>query len=298
MFEAHIQSFLKYLQFEKRYSRHTLISYETDLIDFKDYLQIHYGDIDIKSISHIYIRSWLANKKESGISAVTINRKISSLKSFYKFLIRSGVAEASPMIKVISPKKPSKLPVFIRQENVQQIADAVSNTESWKELNASMLVSIFYCTGMRLNELITLKDSQFDHHKKVVRVLGKGNKERVIPVTAELLQRVKDYQLLKKKEIGSETETLLTTEKGKKLYPKYAYLAVKNILGESVKTLDKKSPHVLRHTFATHLANNGADLNAIKELLGHSSLAATQIYTHNTIEKLKDIFKKAHPKSL
>jgi integrase/recombinase XerC len=163
-------------------------------------------------------------------------------------------------------------------------------------LNAKMLISIFYATGMRLSELINLKEKQIDFSRSQIKVLGKGNKERIIPVSKKVLELIKIYQALKRKEFEKPDDTLLVTEKGKKLYPKYAYLLVNQVLG-SASTLDQKSPHVLRHTFATHLMNNGADLNAVKELLGHSSLASTQIYTHNTIEKLKDIHKKAHPKA-
>jgi integrase/recombinase XerC len=169
-------------------------------------------------------------------------------------------------------------------------------TESWKTLNAQMLISIFYATGMRLSELISLKENQVDLSRSQIKVLGKGNKERIIPISKNLIRIIEEYQQYKKKNFGKTDNTLLVTEKGKKLYPKYAYLLVKEVLG-AASTLDKKSPHVLRHTFATHLMNNGADLNAVKELLGHSSLASTQVYTHNTIEKLKDIHKKAHPKA-
>jgi len=169
-------------------------------------------------------------------------------------------------------------------------------TEDWKSLNSKMLITIFYATGMRLSELINLKEKQIDFSNSQVKVLGKGNKERIIPVSRELLQMIRDYQALKRKTYEVYDDTLLVTEKGKRLYPKYAYLLVTKLVGQA-STLDKKSPHVLRHTFATHLMNNGADLNAVKELLGHSSLSSTQVYTHNTIEKLKDIHKKAHPKA-
>jgi integrase/recombinase XerC len=170
------------------------------------------------------------------------------------------------------------------------------STENWKSLNARMLVTLFYATGMRLSELVNLKDSQIDISRSQIKVLGKGNKERIIPLPAVIIKQIKEYQQLKRKEFDIKVEALLVTEKGRKLYPKYAYLVVNKILGEAT-TLDKKSPHVLRHSFATHLMNNGANLNAVKELLGHSSLAATQVYTHNTIEKLKNVYKKAHPKA-
>jgi integrase/recombinase XerC len=200
------------------------------------------------------------------------------------------------MGKIISPKISKRLPVFINEEDTGTLLNVLStNTEDWKSLNASLLVLLFYATGMRLSELINLKESHIDFSRRQVKVLGKGNKERIIPVSPEVLQSVRDYIQDKKKEFEAAADSLLVTEKGKKIYPKYAYLLVRDTLKE-IKTLQKKSPHILRHTFATHLSNGGADLNAIKELLGHSSLAATQIYTHTSIEKLKDIHKKAHPR--
>jgi integrase/recombinase XerC len=295
--QSFIQPFLAYLTFEKRYSIHTITAYETDLIDFSDYLEIQFGPLSLPEITHTYIRSWLAGLMEKKLSAKSINRKISSLKSFFKYHLKTGSITNSPMAKVISPKIPKRLPVFIREEDtVNLLSSLQQSTEDWKSLNAKMLITIFYATGMRLSELINLKEKQVDFSNSQVKVLGKGNKERLIPIGGEVVKMIKEYQNLKRKEFENPEESLLVTEKGKKIYPKYAYLLVNQLLGQA-STLDKKSPHVLRHTFATHLMNNGADLNAVKELLGHSSLASTQVYTHNTIEKLKDIHKKAHPKA-
>jgi len=292
-----IQSFLDYLKFEKRYSPHTLISYQTDLREFYDYLEIQFGQTELSGITYNYIRSWLADLKSRKITSQTINRKISSLRSFFKYQVRIGKLESSPMTQVITPKKTKRLPVFIREtETAPMVASLATTTENWDSLNAKMLITIFYATGMRLSELINLRENQVDFGKEQIKVLGKGNKERIIPVPTEILQNIRDYQALKKKEFEKTDDVLLVTSKGKKMYPKYAYLLVKRIL-ETTSTIDKKSPHVLRHTFATHLMNNGADLNAVKELLGHSSLASTQVYTHNTIEKLKDVYKKSHPKA-
>lgn len=292
-----IQSFLDYLKYEKRYSVHTLISYQTDLTGFYEYLDQQFGHMPMKDIDANYIRSWLAYLKETKLTSKSINRKISCLKSFFKYYLRTGHIEASPMAKVISPKINKRLPVFVKEGDAQKMVEALSqSTEDWKSLNARLLVTIFYATGMRLSELINLKDGQIDFSRSHIKVLGKGNKERIIPVDTKILEMIRGYQQQKKKDFGKTEDYLLVTEKGKKLYPKYAYLIVNSILGET-SSLDKKSPHVLRHTFATHLMNNGADLNAVKELLGHSSLASTQVYTHNTIEKLKDIHKKAHPKA-
>lgn len=295
--QSSVQTFLDYLKFEKRYSVHTLTSYQADLFDFFDFLEIQFGYTVLKEIDHNYVRSWLAALKERKLNSKSINRKISSLKSFFKYHLRTGTVDASPMSKVISPKISKRLPVFVKEDDTMKLAETLGlATESWKTLNAQMLISIFYATGMRLSELISLKENQVDLSRSQIKVLGKGNKERIIPVSKNLTRIIEEYQQYKKKNFGKTENTLLVTEKGKKLYPKYAYLLVKEMLG-AASTLDKKSPHVLRHTFATHLMNNGADLNAVKELLGHSSLASTQVYTHNTIEKLKDIHKKTHPKA-
>ena len=291
------QTFIDYLKFEKRYSHHTIISYQTDLIDFFNYLDKQFSKPGIKEINHSLVRSWLASLKENDLIAKSINRKISSLRSFFKYLLKMGVIENTPMANVISPKISKRLPVFVKEEDTLRLMEALKNsTEDWKTLNAKMLITLFYDTGMRLSELINLKEKHFDHSRSQIKVLGKGNKERIIPVNKEVINPIKEYQQQKNKYFDRTEDALLVTEKGKRMYPKYAYLLVNKYLSE-VSTLDKRSPHVLRHTFATHLMNNGADLNAVKELLGHSSLAATQVYTHTTIEKLKDIHKKAHPKA-
>lgn len=292
-----IKSFIDYLKYEKRYSVHTLISYQSDLVEFYTYLKKLFGKVSLTNIEHNHIRSWIAQLKEERLTSKSINRKISSLKSFFKYLLRMGTITASPMAKVVSPKIGKRLPVFLKESDTIKMAEGLrQSTDSWKSLNARMLITIFYATGMRLSEVINLKETQIDFGRLHIKVLGKGNKERIIPVSKEILEMISNYQQLKRKDFEATDDYLLVTEKGKKLYPKYAYLIVNTVLGET-SSLDKKSPHVLRHTFATHLMNNGADLNAVKELLGHSSLASTQVYTHNTIEKLKDIHKKAHPKA-
>lgn len=292
-----IQSFLDYLRFEKRYSEHTRLAYETDLHSFFDFMAHQYGETPLPGITHSMVRSWLAELKNGEMSSRSINRKISSLRSFFKYQMRQGRMESSPMGQVIAPKTAKRLPVFVKEEETRDLLDALQvATEDWKTLNARMLILLFYSTGMRLSELINLRERQVDKARKQVKVLGKGNKERVIPLHPDLLSDLEEYQRLKRREFATADDYLLVTEKGRKMYPKYAYLLVKQQLGQAG-TLDKKSPHVLRHTFATHLMNQGADLNAVKELLGHSSLASTQVYTHNTIEKLKDTYRKAHPKA-
>lgn len=292
-----IRSFIDYLKFEKRYSVHTIISYQTDLSSFFEYLGKQYGDLHLTEITHSFIRSWLADLKEKKLTSKSINRKISALRSFFKYHLKRGAITVMPTANLITPKISKRLPVFVKEADTRQLLETLNaSTEDWKTLNARMLISLFYATGMRLSELINLKEKQLDPARSQLRVLGKGNKERIIPVSAELFGEIRNYQSLKRKTFEAKEEVLLVTERGRRIYPKYAWLLVNKYLGQA-STLDKKSPHVLRHTFATHLMNNGADLNAVKELLGHASLAATQVYTHNTIEKLKDVHKKAHPKA-
>ena len=292
-----IQSFLDYLKFEKRYSPHTIISYQTDIVAFFIYLQEIYGKLLLTEIKPDFIKSWLADMKVKKLTSRSIARKISTLRSFFKYHLKRGVITVIPTTNLISPKISRRLPVFLKESETKQVLETLNNsTEDWKTLNARMLITLFYATGMRVSELINLKEKQLDTGRSHIRVLGKGNKERLIPISKEVLNSIFEYQELKKKTFESPEDFLLVSEKGKKMYAKYAWLLVNKYLGQ-VSSLDKKSPHVLRHTFATHLMNNGAELNAVKELLGHSSLASTQVYTHNTIEKLKDVHKKAHPKS-
>ncbi len=297
-FLPEIQSFIDYLKFEKRYSAHTIRSYQDDLIQFFSFLDTQFGKLSLKEISQSFVRSWLASLKDDDITARTINRKISTLKSFFKFQLKQGKIENTPMTNIVSPKISKRLPVFIKEKELVDLTNALSaNTEDWDSLNTKMLITIFYSTGMRLSELINLKERQVDFSRKQFKILGKGNKERIIPAGTELLVAIKDYINEKRKTFEKADDVLMVSSRGKKLYPKYAYNLVRSILTLEVKTLDKKSPHVLRHTFATHLMNNGANLDAVKELLGHASLASTQVYTHNTIEKLKNVYKKAHPKA-
>ena len=297
--EVMIRGFLAYLTYEKRYSPHTITSYRDDLEQFFTYLheQFNMPQPVLTDISSSLVRSWLASLKENKNTAKTINRKISSLKSFFKYHIRIGELEQSPMTIIVAPKIPKRLPVYVEQKDTDTLFQYVEFPDDWQGKTDRLLLTIFYNTGMRLSELVNLKESQVNAASNTIKVLGKGNKERVIPVSSALIKEINSYMLLKRQTLESPDQLyLLVNDKGRKLYAKYVYNAVKKYLS-IVTTIDKKSPHVLRHTFATHLTNNGADLNAVKELLGHSSLAATQIYTHNSIEKLKDVYKKAHPKA-
>ncbi|HKP31362.1 MAG TPA: site-specific tyrosine recombinase/integron integrase [Chitinophagaceae bacterium] len=293
----YILSFHNYLKFQKRYSEHTIRSYTDDLTAFFQYLDSTFGQTSLKDIQSAYIRSWLACLKDQKVSSRSINRKISSLKSFFKFHLKSGEITASPMGKIISPKSGQRLPSFLKEEDVEDLFNKIDFPDGWKGDTDKLILRLFYNTGIRLSELINIKENQIDFSKRQIKVLGKGNKERVIPVSAEMVKEMKDYQQEKRKKFEKFDDAhLLVTQKGEKLYQGYVYQAVKHYLND-VTSLKKKSPHVMRHTFATHLMNNGADLNSVKELLGHASLAATQVYTHNTIEKLKDVYKKAHPKA-
>jgi integrase/recombinase XerC len=292
-----IQSFIDYLKFEKRYSAHTIQAYQDDLVSLFDYIAVQFGGMELRAISPAIIRSWLASLKEEGLASRSVNRKISSLRSFYKYQLRSGAVEQSPMVAITSPKVSKRLPVYVEQKDMAELLGEIRFPDDWEGWTDRLVLTIFYHTGMRLAELVNLRESQVDGSKRVIKVLGKGNKERVIPVSPALVEGIQAYMRKKRVELEApDTEYLLVSVKGKKLYPKYLYRSVRKYLTQ-VTTIEQRSPHVLRHTFATHLMNEGAELNSVKELLGHSSLAATQVYTHNTIEKLKDIHKKAHPKA-
>lgn len=294
--QEQVQAFLNFIAFEKRYSKHTLESYQNDLLQFELFLQE--DKTEVADANHIHVRNWIVQLMEAKITARSINRKISTLKSFYKFLLRKGEIKKNPLAKVQTPKMSKRLPVFVELPGIDKLLKEIEFEEGYKGALDKMIIEIFYGTGIRRTELIHLKESDFDSYNAQIKVLGKGNKERIIPIHHELRNSIKNF-LEQKKNLATENirETfLLTDERGKKLSVAYVYTMVKHYLN-LVTTVDKKSPHTLRHTYATHLMNNGADINAVKELLGHASLAATQVYTHNTIDKLKNIYKQAHPKA-
>ena len=293
-----LQPFLHYLQFEKRYSKHTLRAYQTDLTVFFDFLHTDFGDLPIRQVAHPHIRSWLvALKNKEGNTARTLNRKISSLRAFFRFAVKTGMVAQSPMTKVVAPKTEKRLPQFVAEGDMERLFDPQNYTDDWDGYTDRLLLMLFYHCGLRLSEAIGLRNTSVDRGNSTLKVLGKGNKERIIPVNKSLIEAIDAYQSKKQAAFEStSSDHLLLTAKGKQLQPRNVYGRIKKYL-DAVTTIDKRSPHVLRHTFATHLTNNGADLNAVKELLGHSSLAATQVYTHNTIGRLKDIYRKAHPKA-
>jgi integrase/recombinase XerC len=292
-----IQDFLDHLKFQKRYSRHTIISYKNDLDSFFNYIHQQFGETPLQDMSTVFIRSWLAELKEHGMESKSLNRKISTLKTFFKYQLRLKSMVVSPMTGIISPKINKRLPQFVDKKDITTLLNYVEFPDTWDGKTQKLLIQLFYNTGMRQAELVGLKEIHIALNNSSIKVLGKGSKERIIPVSKELMDQMQEYMIAKKNNFEAFDKIfLLVTANGKKLYARYVYNAVNKYLG-LVTTIDKKSPHVLRHTFATHLMNSGADLNAVKELLGHSSLASTQVYTHNTIEKLKDIHKKAHPKA-
>jgi integrase/recombinase XerC len=292
-----IQSFLDYIQYEKRYSKHTVTAYKTDLEEFFIYLDTTYKIVNPSEATHLIIRSWIVNLMEKSIEARSVNRKISTLKSYYKFLLREGSLTQNPMTRVVSPKTSKKLPVFVEKEKMDFLFDHVDFGKGFPAIRNKLILEMFYCTGIRLSELVSLKTTDIDLKNCSVKVLGKRNKERIIPFTLPFKQLVEDYLKMKQKEnFNAQDESFFVTDEGRKIYQQFVYRTVKKYLSQ-ITTLDKKSPHVLRHTFATHMLNNGADINAIKELLGHGNLSATQVYTHNTVEKLKRIYKQAHPRA-
>lgn len=301
--------FLAYIQLEKRYSAHTFTAYQQDLAQFFIFLRSQYGDVSLSGISHLHVRSWLAWLMEEGMTAKSVNRKISTLKSFFKYAMRHGEMESSPMAKVTAPKPGKRLPGFVDEKGMQAVEDNRSLRRGEEgapifgdDLHGRthrMIFELLYHTGMRLSELLNLQERHIDGSNLTLKVLGKGNKERIIPISVALRNEIAAYRDMRNRELASyDSEVLLVNpSSGKKLYPRYVYNVVRGYLTHhEITTISRRSPHILRHTFATHLTNNGADLNAVKELLGHSSLASTQVYTHNSIEKLKEAYKKAHPR--
>jgi len=292
-----VNFFLDFLKTEKRFSPHTVIAYENDIEQFHLFLKTSYEVSDCIEANHLMIRAWVLEMMENGLQAKTVNRKLASLRTFYKFLLRNNKLEINPMLKVRAPKMRKKLPVFVEESSMVKLLDHFEFTTDFAGLRDRMVLEFLYGTGMRLSELIDLKDTSINWHEGVVKVKGKGNKERIIPIPQGVFETAKKYFEEKTKVgIGNQDLNFIVTNKGEGVYPVFIYRLVKAYLNH-VSTIEKKSPHVLRHTFATHLLNKGADLNAIKDLLGHTSLAATQVYTHNSIDQLKKIFDQAHPKS-
>ncbi len=290
------ESFINYLKYEKRYSAHTVVAYKNDLDQFVEFCTIVVGEFHVKEVGTDTARGWLLHLMEQGLTPRTIHRKATAVKSFYNYLMRQEVVDTNPAINLTLPKVRKKLPAFVDENSLHHLLDdADSFGDDFSGVRDKLIVALFYGTGIRLSELINLKEGDIDTRSNLIRVLGKRQKERIIPYPDEINNLLDNYVIARNKQVGYKTEFLLVTAKGEKVYEKLIYRVVKKNLAR-VTSLEKKSPHVLRHTYATHLLNKGADLNAVKELLGHSNLAATQVYTHTTFEKLLDSYKQAHPR--
>jgi integrase/recombinase XerC len=295
--------YIDYLQFEKRYSTHTVLAYNTDLEDFSGFLNAQYALSDLLLADHTLIRSWLISLIDRKISTRSVNRKISTLKSFYRFCLKQGLLKINPMLKVVAPRTSKQLPVFLTNDNLENLLNKVPFENSYEGNRDKMIITLFYATGIRRAELINSKTSDLDLSAGTLKVLGKRSKERIVPFGPYVIEQLDDYLNNRAKFLSelkpdsqNSDKPLFLTSKGSPLYPRLVNNTVHKYLS-LIAFNSKLSPHVLRHTFATHMLDDGADLNAIKEILGHSSLAATQVYTHNTIEKLKSIYKQAHPRA-
>lgn len=292
--ENTLNNFLNYIKHERRFSDHTLTSYRTDLLQFFKYINLNYDINKIEKVNHDIIRSWIVELKENNLSNKTINRKISTLKTLYKYLQKKELIGVNPMLKIVSPKQSKRLPTYFNDDIIEKIFREDVFTNNFEGYRDALIIDLLYSTGIRLQELITIKESDLSNNQ--LKVLGKRNKERIIPITDRLNQIIDTYLISKNEQkFQSNTHYLLVTNKGAKLYDKFVYRRVNHYIS-LVTTEKKRSPHTLRHSFATNMLNNGAQLHSIKELLGHTSLAATQLYTHNSIKKLKDAYKKYHPK--
>ncbi|MEA1885740.1 MAG: tyrosine-type recombinase/integrase [Bacteroidota bacterium] len=291
------ESFLDYLRFEKHYSQHTVRSYDNDIGQFFSFINMHKGSDELSDINSTDIRSWMISMLDKGYSVATVHRKISSLRTFFRYNIRAGVIRANPVENLVLPKRSKRLPVFVEEASLDKLLDYYNFGEGYSGFRDRTIIEMLYTTGMRKAELIGLRLDDVDAGSKTVRVLGKRNKERLIPLLSSFWDNLMDYIGIRNENFpGNREDWLFLTNKGNKLYDKFVYNTVKRYL-DMVTTIEKKSPHVLRHTFATHMLNHGADLNSVKEILGHANLSATQVYTHNTFEKLKTVYKQAHPRA-
>jgi integrase/recombinase XerC len=293
------QEFLTYIQREKRYAPNTIKSYQTDLEQFQIFLSEQYQTNNLQTIDHHQIRSWLVSMLQKGSSARTVNRKISCLKSYFRFLLKKDLIKSNPMQKVISPKSGKKLPEYVKENELHQLLTTHEFEDNFEGIRNKLVIETFYLTGIRVSELVQVKLEDINLERGEMKIFGKGNKERIIPISSYLTTAISNYlpirnQILTKKQ--TDCSALFITSKGTSSYSRLIYRIINKYLSY-VSTNSKKSPHTLRHSFATIMLNHGAELNSIKEILGHASLAATQVYTHNSIEKIKSIYKQAHPRA-
>lgn len=294
-FKSFTDAFLHYLAFEKRYSVHTITAYRNDLYTFADFLENQYECTEVLPVARRHVSTFIAQLSEEGLKPRSINRKLSAIQALFEYGIRQGLSDKNPARNIQRPKTPARLPSVVREESIESLFEQVEYPEGFEGVRDHLILVLFYSCGLRREELINLHLTSVDRGGESIRVLGKRNKERIIPVNKQLLKWIDRY-ILSRDQQAPESDHLFITAKGKKMYPMLVYTIVKKYLSQ-VTTMDKRSPHVLRHTFATHLLNEGANLQSIKELLGHSSLAATQVYTHTSLEKLKNVYRDSHPRS-
>lgn len=289
-------SFLDYLRFERNYSEKTIVSYGTDLAKFEEFFNGVDENVDFTTVDADLVRAWVMSLMEQGYTSTSVNRKLSSLRSFYRFLLKKGVVQADPMLRIVGPKNKKPLPTFLKESEINRLLDDVPFKEDFTGCRDKMILEMFYATGMRLSELIGLNDMDVDFSASLIKVTGKRNKQRLIPFGEELRQAMLAYLKIRDEAIPEKVEAFFVLPNGRRMYTTKVYQLVKRNLSKVV-SLKKRSPHVLRHTFATSMLNNNAELGAVKELLGHSSLTTTEIYTHTTFEELKKVYEQAHPRA-
>ena len=291
-----IESFLSYLRLERNYSERTIVSYQTDLREFEGYLKKTESELDWKTVHADHVRNWMVRLMEDGRASTSVNRKLSSLRSFYRFLLRRKEITVNPMLKVVGPKKKKPLPFFVREKDMNRLLDEIPFGGGFEGCRDRTILEVFYATGMRLSELIGLNDVDVDFSAKLIKVTGKRNKQRLIPFGKELEESLNLYIKVRNEAFPGGAECFFVLKNGKRMYPMGVYRLVKRNLSKVV-SLKKRSPHVLRHTFATAMLNDHAELQSVKELLGHESLVTTEVYTHTTFEELKKVYEQAHPRA-
>jgi len=293
-----VKDFINHLRYENRYSEHTLTAYFKDITSFEEFLIREFPDVSLQKVESYMVRAWMVVLSDSGLKVTSINRKITSLRSFYHYLKNNSIVKSNPVALIKLLKKPTRLPTYVEEEKMDKLFNEVEFGDNYSGMLDRLLLDLLYTTGVRLSELTGLKESDVDFYHSSIKVLGKRNKERIIPISEQTRNLLSGYIAIRNSEFPNTIfdNYFFLTPKGTKIYNKFVYRRINYYLS-LVTTLTKKSPHVIRHSFATHMLNHGADLNAIKEILGHASLAATQIYTHNSIEKLKSVYKHAHPKA-
>ena len=289
-------SFLDYLRYERNYSDKTIRAYGEDLVQLREFAQEEMGEFNPLEVEAGLIREWIVSLMDKGYTSTSVNRKLSSLRSFYRYLLRQGLVTVDPLIKITGPKNKKPLPSFLKESDMNRLLDEVDYGGGFKGCRDRLIIEMFYATGMRRSELIDLNDKDVDFSASLLKVTGKRNKQRLIPFGEELKERMREYVVIRDEAVPERTDAFFIRESGKRFQPTQIYNLVKRNLSKVV-TLKKRSPHVLRHTFATTMLNNDATLGAVKELLGHSSLATTEIYTHTTFEELKKVYKQAHPRA-